>query len=263
MPLPTEFVASATALECYEQCPRRFRYRYLEHVPAAGPPQGVARRMERGEIFHRLVLWDELGLDVSMILDTVDDPELVEQWTTYRQFRATLTGVELQHDRTLVARCGDNLVQAKLDALAVALDGSVTIYDWKTSPRPHRSRLAESPQSKVYPFVVWNTLSGITSPAQLDLVYWFAAEPDRPLRIDLDEASLAAATDWLSTLLATIGSDDTFEMTTDRVTCSTCEYLAHCGVVPADGDPWELDEDYYESIDGEDSTLDAAGWLDA
>lgn len=260
MPLPTDFMVSATALECYELCPRRFHYRYLEHAPAAGLPQGVERRMERGQIFHRLVLWNDLGLDVSMILDAVDDPELIEFWDAYCAFAATLDGLDVQHDRTLVARSGNHPVQAKLDALVVAPDGSVTIYDWKTSARPDRSRLAESPQSKVYPFVVWNALANLTHPAQLSLVYWFAAEPDRPLRIDVDAGKLDAAAGWLTAILTTIETDSEFAMTTDRTICASCEYLAHCGVRP-EGDSWELDEDYYEPDDDEDASLDPAGGL--
>ena len=62
MSLPDDFVASATALECYASCPRRFRQRYIDHLPSAGPDASMSEQMHRGTLFHRLVLWDDLGL---------------------------------------------------------------------------------------------------------------------------------------------------------------------------------------------------------
>lgn len=268
MSLPIDFVASATALECYESCPRRFQHRYLDDLPTAGPDPKAAERMQRGELFHRLVLWHDLGLDTEVILQTVDDPVLETQWTAYRSFQDTLgvDGCRVQHDQSLVARCGGFPVLAKVDALVVGPTGCVTIYDWKTSERPSPARLIDSQQSKVYPYVVWEVLRRrpgvtLTDPAQVRLVYWFPSQPDEPLEIPYSPERLAAGSDWLDGLLATIASDSEFHMTTDRTRCQECEYIVHCGVRPLDGDLPEFDEDYYQTVDLEhDSSFDHAVW---
>jgi RecB family exonuclease len=267
--LPIDFVASATALECYEICPRRFRHRYIDHLPTAGPDPANESQMRRGNLFHRLILWDDLGLDTSLILDAEIDPDLQAQWTAFRGFRESLTadGVSLQHDQTLSARCAGYQVQARLDAIAIRPGGAVTIYDWKTSRHPNHARLADSPQSKVYPFVVWHVMRNrpgvsLTDPAPISLVYWFPETPDMPLQIDCTPERLSIAAEWLEYALQTIAADAGFEMTHDRATCKTCEYLAHCGVRAEDGATWELDEDYYQlpEVD-EDSPFDAVSWL--
>ncbi len=138
MSLPIDFVASAAALECYETCPRRFQHHYLNHLPTAGPDPTTAARTRRGDLFHRLVLWHDLGLDTDVILQTADDPVLETQWAAYKSFQDTLSagGCTVLHDQSLVARSGDFQVLAKIDALTVDPIGGVTIYDWKTSERP-------------------------------------------------------------------------------------------------------------------------------
>ena len=267
MPLPTDFVASATALECYATCPRRFRHRYIDRLPAAGPDETTASRMRRGTLFHRLVVWDDLGLDTSLILQAEDDPGLVEVWASYCQHREALFEgyTRIQHDQVLTARCGSVAVQARLDALAFGPDGGVTIFDWKTGLHPDRPRLSVSPQSKVYPYVVWNTPAvhdGLDDKihARINLVYWFPDEPQDPLRIQCDTGHIEASSNWLSESLDTIMCDDLFEMTPDRRTCRTCEYLAHCGVRAEAGGEAVLDEDYYVPFFEEDDSLVDMRW---
>ncbi|HEX2280163.1 MAG TPA: PD-(D/E)XK nuclease family protein [Thermomicrobiales bacterium] len=262
MSLPIDFVASATALECYEVCPRRFQHRYLDRVPAAGPDRGVTLRTQRGDIFHKLVVWESLGLDTSVILGTTDDPELPELWDSFQAFHATMRkhGATLRHDRTLTATCGPYSVMARVDTLSTG-DAGVTIYDWKTSARPDRGRLIDSAQSKVYPYVVYETMRD-AAPDSLSLVYWFAADPGNPLRIDFDAGKLDDTSSWLSNLLVTIAADREFSMTEDRRVCTSCEYLAHCGVRAEGDDSWEMDEDYYQPVDDvDDVPVDDEWWL--
>ncbi|MBA2454541.1 MAG: PD-(D/E)XK nuclease family protein [Chloroflexia bacterium] len=268
MSLPIDFVASATALKCYEVCARKFQHRYLDHVPTAGPDAESAEQMQRGELFHRLVLWHDLGLDTDVILQTADDPVLETQWAAYRSFGNTLgvDGSRVQHDQSLVARCGGFPVLAKVDALVVDPAGCVTIYDWKTTERPSPARFTDSHQSKVYPYVVWEVLRrrpgvALTDPAQVRLIYWFPSQPEEPLEIPYSPGRLAAGSGWLDGLLSTIASDCEFHMTTDRTRCQKCEYIVHCGVKPEDGDPLELDEDYHRTMELEDdSSFDHAVW---
>lgn len=263
MPLPIDFVASATALECYEYCPRRFQHRYLDHLPTAGPDKESAARMERGSLFHRLVLWDDLGLDTSLILDSAADPLLAEQWSAYQSFRETQQHEQapLQHDVSLTASCGGIPVMAKIDALRIDPAGGVTIYDWKTSEQPNTTSLHGSPQSKVYPYVVWEVLgkqpgTALTQPEQIRFVYWFPSHPGLPHEIQYSSDLLVSGSEWLGDLLATITSDDVFEMTTDRARCQRCAYIAHCGVRPEEGDLPPLDEDYYVPVDTDAESFD-------
>jgi RecB family exonuclease len=266
--LPDDFVASATSLDVYAVCPRRFRHRYIDRLPAAGPDDDTAGQMQRGNLFHRLVLWHGLGIDTGPILESEDDPDLRAQWDAYLTFRRSLpdNGVTILHDQVLTASCGDYAVQARLDALAFWPDGDVTIFDWKTSANPDHARLKRSSQSKVYPYVAWNVLSrredlALSDPSQIRLVYWFPQAPDNPLQIACSRQSIELAEHWLSDSLATIASDDSFEMTSDRSICKRCEYLAHCGVTAEDGDGWAFDEDYFILPEAdEDLPFDVQPW---
>lgn len=270
MSLPIDFVASATALECYESCPRRFQHRYLLHSPTAGPDPESARRMQRGELFHKLVLWHDLGLDTDVVLHNAGDPVLDEQWAAYESFqqRPGSHAGSMRHDQSLIARCAGYPVLAQVDALRCEPDGRVTIYDWKTSERPDRSRLSDSQQTRIYPYVVWHVLRGrdhpaLTDPGQIRLVYWFPSHPGDPFEIAYSSERLAAATDWLEDLLTAMTDDTLFTMTHDRTRCQNCEYIAHCGVRPEDGAVVDPDEDYYRTAGLEDhSSCDHPVWPD-
>jgi len=266
--LPDDFVASATSLDVYAVCQRRFRHRYIDHLPAVGLDEDTAVQMQRGNLFHRLVLWHGLGIDTSPILDGEGDPDLQAHWDAYLAFRRSLPvdGVTILHDQVLTSTCGDVAVQARLDALAFWPDGDVTIFDWKTGANPDHARLKRSSQSKVYPFVAWNVLSRrddleLSDPGQMRLVYWFPHAPDAPLQIACSRQSIDLAEQWLVDALATIVSDSSFEMTPDRSICKRCEYLAHCGVTAEDGDGWDFDEDYFNLPEAdEDLPFDVQPW---
>ena len=258
MSLPIEFVASATALECYLACPRRFRHRYIDRTPAAGPARSVAEPMRRGDLFHKLVAWDGLGLDTRIILDAENDPELEAIWDAYQAFQSTLLADSstIMHNVTLSAHCGPVAIEARIDALVTGPDAGVTIYDWKTSPWPNRERLTNSAQSRVYPWVVWHAGVLDDSCSEFDLVYWFPGEPDDPLRLSCDHTLISNAADWLTGIIGTISADTRFEMTPYRLRCQTCEYLAHCGVQAERGQAEIPDEDWFFDAPADDDSFE-------
>lgn len=258
MSLPVEFVASATGLECYLACPRRFRYRYIDRLPPARAGQDDDGHIRRGDLFHKLVVWESLGMDIESVLRVENDDKLADLWDSFTRFQDGLRadGSTVEHEQVLTARCNDIAVTARLDALVTAPDGSITIYDWKTGSGDSSFRLHNHPQSRVYPFVVQE----LRNPPALKLVYWFPDNPDDPLLIDCTPAYLRHASEWLTNQLATINSDREFPLTGHHHICRTCEYLAHCGVHPSDGDDFFLDEDFFAPEPPDDHGLDDPNW---
>lgn len=260
MSLPVEFVASATGLECYLACPRRFRHQYLDRLPAARTSEDATGRIRRGDIFHKLVVWDSLGLDIEPVLAVEADNSLAGFWHSFVRFRDDLDadGSIVQHEQVLTARCNGIAVTARLDALVTAQDGSITIYDWKTGAGDNSHRLVNHPQSQVYPWVVQQ----LRQPPALRLVYWFPDEQDDPLHIECTPGYLRDCEEWLTNQLATIAADREFPLTTNHRICRTCSYLAHCGIrATGEGDDFYLDEDFHTPDPVDTDGFDDANWM--
>lgn len=260
MSLPVEFVASATGLECYLACPRRFRHRYIDRLPAAGTIEDTAGRIRRGDLFHKLVVWDSLGMDIESVLAVENDEQLADLWQSFARFQDVLyaDGSTVQHEQVLTARCNGIAVTARLDALVTAPDGTITIYDWKTGSGDSSHRLVNHPQSQVYPWVVQQ----LRQPPALHLVYWLPDKPDSPLHIACTPGYLRDAGEWLTNQLATIAADQEFPLTTNRRICRTCSYLAHCGVrATNEGDDFYLDEDFYTPDPTGNDGFDDPEWM--
>ncbi len=259
MLLPHEFVASATGLECYLSCPRRFRQKYIDRLPASLSDKEAQKRFRRGDLFHKLVVWDSLEMDIAPILAFEEDDSLSAIWECYTRFQETLAanGATVEHEQVLTAHCNGIAVTARLDALVTAPDGSITIYDWKTGSFASSFRLVNHPQSQVYPWVVQQ----VRKPPSLRLVYWFPEQPDEPLHIECTPGYLQDATAWLTDLLTRITGDREFAMTPNRKVCRTCEYLAHCGVTAEAGDDYYLDEDFHAPYPDDHDTYDDPLWM--
>lgn len=192
-----ELVLSAQAIETYLYCPRRFEQRYLDRIPALDLDIRNNPAVRRGSIFHQLILWDGLGMDVSDIVEVEDDPELRAQWQAFLSARSSLlhAGADIRYEPQFTIRVSDLRVIARIDAVVVQSGGNITIFDWKTSTRQDRNRLMKSPQSRIYPLAVWEWLRrdpalNLTFPEQIQMIYWCPSEPNSPLTIDCSSESL-------------------------------------------------------------------------
>jgi CRISPR/Cas system-associated exonuclease Cas4 (RecB family) len=274
MTLPEGFLFSQSNLQDYADCQRRFQLRYLLHQawPAveAEPYLENERRIDQGARFHKIVRQFLIGLPEDQIKRSITHDEIMNSWwnnfiKAYREGNLTLLKDKAnQHleEMTLSVPVGEFRLIAKYDLLIFQPDGRVVIFDWKTSQNhPKRRWLAERMQTHVYPFVLVGAAQSLLEveidPKYIEMVYWFANQPDQLERFAYDDNSYREDGRLLSNLISTIAqkTEPVFPLTPDIKRCLYCTYRSLCnrGVTAGDlqhleGEP-ELDLDEEITID--------------
>ncbi|KAM3093269.1 PD-(D/E)XK nuclease family protein [Phormidesmis sp. 146-35] len=159
-------------LNLLETCPRKFQHTYLEQLGAPTTPDQQARLM-LGSRFHSLMQQWEMGLPVEPFIR--EDEQLNQWFTAFVGAAPRILELEAptfrqsEHQRTLEVE--GHLLTVVYDLLVMS-DSQAQILDWKTYPKPLKSRqLAENWQTRLYPFVLAETSH--YDPGQISMTYWF------------------------------------------------------------------------------------------
>ncbi len=254
MMLPDTFTFTQTVLQDFVECPRRFFLRHVRHLawPAveAEPVEERERRLQLGQTFHRLVQQHLVGIPEARLTPIAEgDPELAAWWRnylTYRPATSLLAGgggevVDVRPELVLSAPLEGHRLMAKYDLVVVHRPGDdaparLTIFDWKTGGRRmSTARLRSRMQTRVYRYLLVRAGAYLTggpglSPAQVEMVYWFAAYPDAPERLPYGAEAYRADEAYLRRLVAQIAAmpDDAFGPTDDDRRCAYCHYRSYC-----------------------------------
>lgn len=249
--LPPTFSFSQAALQSYSDCPRQFWLAWIRRLPwpasYVAPALESERRMRLGARFHRLVERVERGVvSDNAPFEGLDSPldEWFEAWRLHRP--AGLPDSIREYECTLstpidLGDAGRVRLLARFDLIAVEPGKRIVIVDWKTGDRPQSEpQMARRLQSVVYPYVMVEACAGLSwgpvAPDQLEMIYWFAAAPDRPVRIAYDaathESNRRRLTELLADILSRIETED-FSLVADtpenlRRFCRYCVYRSHC-----------------------------------
>ncbi|HEX9013333.1 MAG TPA: PD-(D/E)XK nuclease family protein [Anaerolineaceae bacterium] len=252
MNLPDEFQFSASCLQDYVDCPRRFA---LRHVLGLAWPALVSEPAERaeqfsrqGSAFHRLVQQHLNGIPAERLEAFAGGIDLSRWWQNYQQAdpAAGYHGRRMVEFPLSAPFCGRRLV-AKYDLLIAGQDGQLTIVDWKTSlKRPSRENLLVRVQTRVYRYLL--TLAGggligreAVSPEAVRMVYWFAEVPENPEIFPYTAAERDQDRDILERLAGEIqclhSLEDALPANREGF-CRSCTYSSYCerGGAPV---PWE------------------------
>ncbi len=250
--MPASVYFSASSLQDYVICPRRFQLRYVLRL--AWPSSETAKPAEQeehvqlGRDLHRLIHQHLLGMPVERLSVMIHHSRLQRWWQAYLTFASHLCSMRLLPELTLSVPLAGQRVVARFDAVAVADQLNVSlarvlILDWKTyHRRPSREWLAARLQSRVYPVVLLKAggaLLGTSSPSDLEMCYWFAEHPLNPERFRYSETTYHADIAYLQGLIAEImhqieatSSIDTTEqgwrLTEDESVCCYCVYRSLC-----------------------------------
>jgi CRISPR/Cas system-associated exonuclease Cas4 (RecB family) len=234
--LPPAFTFSATGLQDFSDCPRRFQLRYLLEqdwpAPAAQPIGEAEQTVELGRRFHLLMQRYWLGLPVPHI-----DPALAPWWEAFQAHPpADLPGIARRPEVSATALVEGQRLTATFDLLAHAPDGEAAIVDWKTSRRPPRHILDRRLQTILYPLVLVEAaprlLGHSLKPEAVRLIYWFAAPPDSGVvevfrystaRYEEDRRYLHALFQRLRSLTV-----DEWPLTANEKLCRLCQYRSLC-----------------------------------
>ena len=236
--LPLSFSFSQSSLQDYVDCPRRFQLRYVNQLqwPAveSAPVMENERRQLAGQLFHRLVQQNLLGLPAEKLARLANTPDLARWWDSFLAHGPRLEAYDRFYTEvSLSAPVGAHRLLAKYDLIAVK-DGQAIIYDWKTyHKRPRDEGMAARLQTRVYLGLLVVAGAHLNhgspfAPGQVEMTYWYADFPAEPAHFAYQAA--AHKRDWgaLLKLIAEISAKQSFPMTEDEMKCAYCQFRSYC-----------------------------------
>jgi len=269
-------IYSPSRLASFEDCPRKFHYRYVEKVPVdtEGVEAFVGKRVH--EVLERLYHFTGRGMVPSLakVLDRFR-AMWAEAWRPER-IRIVREGMEPQHYRANGERCltnyyrrhypferGETLgleervtfaldpaggyrVQGVIDRIVRAPDDAIEIHDYKTGQRvPRQEQLDQDRQLALYQIGVAERFDH-TGPIRLVWHYLLSDQQRTSSRTPEALASLRGET---MDLIDRIRAERAFEPRPSAL-CRWCEYSEICpagpgrvGMAPAAAGPRPLPED--------------------
>jgi CRISPR/Cas system-associated exonuclease Cas4 (RecB family) len=236
--LPSGFAFSQSSLQDYSDCPRRFQLRYIEQLqwPAVEtePVLENERRQQAGQLFHRMVQQQLIGLPAGKLARLANTPDLSRWWENYLGTKFELSGYAQHTELTLAAPVGTCRLLAKYDLVAIKPGERAFIYDWKTyHKRPRDEWMAARLQTRVYRAMLVQAGAYLNGgrpiqPEQIEMVYWYADYPSEPARFPYNAAQHKRDWDALTGLINEIGNHRHFPLTEDEKKCAYCPYRSYC-----------------------------------
>lgn len=259
MNLPQDFQFNQANLQDFSDCRRRFLLRHLKRLawPAieTDPILEHERYIQQGAFFHRLAQQYLLGIPLQVLSNLVNDPTLQRWWSNFTAFAAEIKegqqslGWRLYPEMSLSAPLAGSRILAKYDLIVVSPQGSLSIYDWKTTRfRPRREWLETRLQTRVYPYLLKRAGAHLNAgnpiqPEQIEMIYWFSEYPEQSERFTYNSAAFQADEKYLTALLETIQrlQEEEFYLTSDEKRCGFCTYRSLCNRGVAAGTIQEFD----------------------
>jgi hypothetical protein len=236
MSLPNSFQFSASSLQDYVDCPRRFQLRYLLQVAWPAPEvEPIEERERHGQLardFHQLVHQHLLGLPIEDLSASVQDPDLERWWRAYLAYAPSLREYRAVPEITLSTPLAGHRVMAQFDVILIKEPAresegaagtpdfqsrSLLIIDWKTyRRRPSRTWLAQRLQTRVYPLVLVEAGASLLNrplvrnkastvcPDDVEMRYWMAEYPQALEIFTYDAVAYQADLHYLSNLIMEI-----------------------------------------------------------
>lgn len=243
MKLPEDFYFSQSNLQDYVDCPYRFYLRYCLRLkwPALIVDDALAfeRRGKIGARFHQLIQQYLLGVleDRIAILAQADPAPELSRWTDdYLQFISPLIKGEKFVEATLSTSLDGVHFLAKFDLILLNKNGTLDIFDWKTSRRkPRKDWLLQRIQTRLYQLILAEAAAELTggqavSPDQISMHYWFAPHPQSPVTLPYSQNGYKSDRSYLRRLVNEIANREEaqFLRTEDLNKCHYCVYRSHC-----------------------------------
>lgn len=253
MTLRRDFQFSQHNLQDYIECPQRFYLRYVEQRgwPAlrSEPVQEQERHASMGVRFHEMIHQAHLGIDTHNLTAGSIDTDLLLWWQRYLDNPPAELPTQRMTEFTLSAAFAGYRLIAKYDLLAVQPGERVVIVDWKTSLRPPAEHILRARmQSRLYPLLVVLAGQSINAgkpvdPDQVEMIYWFASQPETPVHLFYSERQFAQDQSDLFELIRAIdrAAPEDFQPVGGEKTCVYCNYRSLCGRGERAGD-WEGDD---------------------
>jgi hypothetical protein len=242
--LPNGFTFSQSSLQNFVDCRRWFWLRHVEN--ASWPPPATAfqaeqeARMRRGKEFHKLIQRYINGVPEPILTASISGADMdIELYTWWQRFLSRFGEQipELRYAETgLTGSLAGWRLMALYDLVVLKPDGSIDIYDWKTSEhKPKRQKLANKLQTKVYLWLIasrgrdlFPQWSGDVNSIRMS--YWFAdTQPEFETFTNSSEQFYNDGV-YLSGLIqtATTLTKADFQPADEVGPCHYCPYPSYC-----------------------------------
>ncbi|MCX7709550.1 MAG: PD-(D/E)XK nuclease family protein [Clostridia bacterium] len=256
------FLFTQHSLSTFDNCPLKFRKRYLEGLKwDSFPDERVKKRLERGNNFHLLAHRYFMGVPTGLDQGTEEFGELNEWMECLeREFKKEPFVTYLPEYKLRMVT--DPLkLEANFDLIAINED-RIEIWDWKTHgdmQGKNRAALSKrfetSLQTVVYMFVLKEQLPIlIGSPIESEKIcmcYW---QPDRPhllAKINYSDELHERFRQILEQKIRGVLEYDYagFEKALFSKHCKYCEFNWFCNNDKVDFEAMEEDEDFLDTLD--------------
>jgi PD-(D/E)XK nuclease superfamily len=236
--LPASFTFSQSSLQDYYDCPRRFQLRYIEHLawPAVEtePVLENERFQQQGQLFHRMIQQQRIGLPIEVLSRLASTPDLVRWWENYLGYDFNINDYTQYAELTLTAPVGTYRLLAKYDLLAIQPGQKALIFDWKTTHRrPRDEWMAARMQTRIYRALLVQAGEFINGgapvqPEKVEMIYWYSDFPSDPVHFPYNAAQYKRDWNFLNAIISEIGSHRHFPLTEDEKKCIYCPYRSYC-----------------------------------
>jgi putative RecB family exonuclease len=242
---------SFTRIDTFEQCPRRFRYQYVDALPSRPAPQ-----LSFGSSVHAVLEWlfDRKHPVLPSVEETLD--ALKQRWesTGYvdvpreQQLEAYAHARQVVSDfHARVAAVGFRLpaateqwfelpfpdqvvVVGAIDRVDVDPDGSLRVLDYKTSRRARtRGQVARSLQLAIYALAARELYGRLPATVALDFVV-----PGLTVEIPVDELDLADVPRRVAEVARRVRARE--DAPTPNRLCDWCDFRDLCPAWEGDGE---------------------------
>lgn len=249
---------SATSLQDFLDCRRRFQLKYIDQISWPQPLNAVnikqLEAMTRGREFHQLMQQHFLGIPDEKLLKSIDDNTL-KTWfiNTINSEICKIDQAENLTEYRLSTYISDTLVTGIIDLVIIQPESSLKIIDWKTGlAKPNPQFYVSRIQTRLYPLLIAQSplfhahLTYKRSFDKIEFIYWFTHFPQLPIinqyspeKFDLDKVLLAELVNTIQNTHV-----DEMKMTTNLNTCRTCHFQVFCGRSSSESaqDLFDLDE---------------------
>ncbi len=259
---------SASMLQDYRDCARRFDLKYIQNQlwPAihAEPISEYEEIIKNGQRFHHLVHQYFSGIPAETIQKNISSV-IISKW--FRQFFGFIEnqGFEKIHSEIRVsAQLETHRLVAVYDMITQINNSEIRIFDWKTSKRILKSnQLLSQIQSAIYPFILYENAKTIFPEIQespdlkIRMDYWFPEFPDDPVYFEYNAADHLHNIQEIGALLDEIEesrSAGVFPKTSERGKCKYCQFRSFCDRGKNAGNFYDIES--YSLIDDIDIRLD-------
>ena len=250
---------SFTRVDTFEQCPRRFRYQYVDGLPQAPAPQ-----LSFGSSLHTTLEWiyDRKHPELPTLEETLQalyaawdssgyaDVDRGEQLAAYEHARRIVTELHARIEQDgfrLPAAVeawfelpfdGDIVVVGAIDRIDADTEGALHVIDYKSNRRARtRAQVRSSLQLALYALATKELYGQLPKTVGLDFIV-----PGVMVVVPIDELDLASVPSRLADVAQRIRSGE--DVPTPNRLCDWCDFKAIC---PA----WSQEFPIVEGEDGE------------